>query len=107
MMASFLVNRGHFSLLPDTWNLTQDNARHEFTRLRQKQAEGEKSFQPKNLELERQLAMAKVDAEIVLLEIGQNSSGCEVDENIRINGNLHARADALPLSEIIFKLELL
>ena len=83
-----------------------DNARLEFARLRQKQVEEEISFQLKKLKLERQLAKAKVDAETARLENGQNSSACEVDEDIRINGNLHARGVALPLSEIMYKLEL-
>ena len=83
-----------------------DNARLEFARLRQKQVEDEISFQLKKLELERQLAKAKVDAEIARLENGPNSSGREVDEDIRINSNLNPRVDPLPLSEIIYKLEL-
>ena len=33
-------------------------------------------------------------------------TGIEVDENVRINSNLNARVDPLPLSEIIYKLEL-
>ena len=83
-----------------------DNAWLDFARLRQKQVEDEISFQLKKLELERQLAKSKVDAEIARLENSQNSSGWKVGEDIRINGNLHARADALPLSEVIYKLEL-
>ena len=82
-----------------------DNTRLEFARLRQKQVEDEISFQLKKLELERQLAKTQADDEIVWFENGQNSSGYEVDEDVRINGNLHARADALPLSEIIYKPE--
>ena len=33
-------------------------------------------------------------------------TGIEVDENVRINSNLNARVDPLPLSEIVYKLEL-
>ena len=83
-----------------------DNARLEFARFRQEQVEDETSFQLKKLELERRVANAKVDAEIARLENGQNSSAWGVDGGIRINSNLHACADALPLSEIIYKLEL-
>ena len=83
-----------------------DNIRIEFARLRQKLVKYEINFQLKKLELERQLAKAKVDAEIARLENGPNSSGREGDEDIRINSYLNARVDPLPLSEIIYKLEL-
>ena len=52
------------------------------------------------------MAKVKIDSEIARLENVQNANGNEVDENIRINGNWHAHADALPLSEILYKLEL-
>ena len=83
-----------------------DNARLKFARLIQKQVEAEISFQLKKLELERQLAKAKVDTEIARFKNGQNSSRYKVDEGSRINGNWYARADALPLSESLYKLEL-
>ena len=83
-----------------------EDARLEFARLRQKQVEDDISFQLRKLELERRLAKAKIDSEIARLGNVQNANGNEVDENIRINGNLHAHADALPLSEILYKLEL-
>ena len=52
------------------------------------------------------MAKAKIDSEIAPLENVQNVNAIEVDENVRINSNLNARVDPLPLSEIIYKLEL-
>ena len=83
-----------------------EDARLEFARLRLKQVEDDISFQLRKLELERRLAKAKIDSEIARLENVQNANGIEVDENVRINSNLNARVDPLPLSEIIYKLEL-
>ena len=83
-----------------------DEVRLEFARLRQKQVGDYINFQLRKLELERQLAKAKIDAEIARLENIQNANGFEVDEDVRINSNLNARVDSLSLSEILYKLEL-
>ena len=74
-----LIDTPGKSSSPITYKITDqvdkaDDAWLEFSRSRQKQVEDDISFQLWKLELERQLAKAKIDTEVARLEHVQNAN---------------------------------